>query len=63
MFEKDVLRLKGFPMPKCNINGKEIEVKEGTRLIDAFKEAGEDIAHYCYHPGLSVAGCCRLCMV
>lgn len=50
-------------MPKCNINGKEIEVKEGTRLIDAFKEAGEDIAHYCYHPGLSVAGCCRLCMV
>lgn len=50
-------------MPKCNINGKEIEVKEGTSLIEAFKDAGEDIAHYCYHPGLSVAGCCRLCMV
>jgi NADH-quinone oxidoreductase subunit G len=50
-------------MPKCNINGKEIEVPEGTSVIEAFKAANEDIAHYCYHPGLSVAGCCRLCMV
>lgn len=50
-------------MPKCKVNGKEIEVPDGTKLIDAFKIAGEDIAHYCYHPGLSVAGCCRLCMV
>lgn len=50
-------------MPKCTINGKTIEVKEGTSVIQAFKEAGEDIAHYCWHPGLSVAGACRLCMV
>lgn len=50
-------------MPKVKLNGKEIEVKPGTMLIDAFKQAGEDIAHYCYHPGLPTAGVCRLCMV
>ncbi len=50
-------------MLKCTVNGKEIEVKEGTSVIEAFKAAEEDIAHYCWHPGLSVAGVCRLCMV
>lgn len=50
-------------MPKVKVNGKEIEVKEGTLLIEAFKQAKEDIAHYCWHPGLSTAGVCRLCMV
>lgn len=50
-------------MLKCTINGKEIEVPEGTKLIEAFKMAETDIAHYCWHPGLSVAGVCRLCMV
>lgn len=50
-------------MLKCTINGKEIEVKEGTSVIEAFKQADQDIAHYCWHPGLSVAGVCRLCMV
>ncbi|USN46318.1 MAG: (2Fe-2S)-binding protein [Pseudobdellovibrionaceae bacterium] len=50
-------------MPKCTVNGKQIEVKPGTSIIEAFKEAGENIAHYCWHPGLSVAGVCRLCMV
>jgi len=50
-------------MLKCKVNGKEVEVEEGTPLIEAFKKAGEDIAHYCWHPGLSIAGCCRMCMV
>ena len=50
-------------MPKCKINGKEVEVKENTTIIEAFKKVGEEICHYCYHPGLSVAGVCRLCMV
>lgn len=50
-------------MLKCKINGKDVEVKEGTLVIDAIKNAGFEIAHYCYHPGLSVAGVCRLCMV
>lgn len=50
-------------MPKCKINGKEVEVKQGATIIEAFKASGVDIAHYCWHPGLSVAGVCRLCMV
>jgi NADH-quinone oxidoreductase subunit G len=50
-------------MPKIKINGKEVEVAQGTTIIQAYKQAGIDICHYCWHPGLSVAGVCRLCMV
>ena len=50
-------------MIKCKINGKDLEVEEGTSIIEAFSKLGEEIAHYCWHPGLSVAGVCRLCMV
>ena len=48
---------------KCKINGMEIEVSKGTTVIQAFQKLKKDIAHYCWHPGLSVAGVCRLCMV
>src|SRR6266571_1552286 len=50
-------------MPKLAINGKEVEVPAGTNLIEAAKAAGADVPHYCYHPALSIAGQCRLCMV
>jgi NADH-quinone oxidoreductase subunit G len=50
-------------MPKCTINGVELEVKEGTTIIEAMYNNEQKIAHYCWHPGLSVAGVCRLCMV
>lgn len=50
-------------MPKCTINGQEIEVKEGTTIIEAMYKNDIRVAHYCWHPGLSVAGVCRLCMV
>ena len=50
-------------MPKLTIDGKEIEVPAGTNLIEAARLAGIEVPHYCYHPGLSVAGQCRLCMV
>lgn len=50
-------------MLKCTINGKEVEVKPGTSIIEAMVQSGDRIAHYCWHPGLSVAGVCRLCMV
>ena len=48
---------------KCTINGQEVEVAEGGSIIEAYKFLNQDIAHYCWHPGLSVAGVCRLCMV
>ncbi len=48
---------------KCEINNQEVQVKEGISIIQAFKKLNQPIAHYCWHPGLSVAGVCRLCMV
>jgi len=50
-------------MPKLTIDGKEIEVEAGANLIEAARRLGIEIPHYCYHPGLSIAGQCRLCMV
>ena len=50
-------------MPKVTIDGREIEVPKGTRIIEAAKQLGIDIPFYCYHPGLSVAGNCRMCLV
>ncbi len=50
-------------MLKCTINGKQYAVPEGASIIEAFKLAGESLAHYCWHPALSVAGVCRMCMV
>ena len=48
---------------KCTINGVELEVKQGKTIIQAMTENAQSIAHYCWHPGLSIAGVCRLCMV
>jgi NADH-quinone oxidoreductase subunit G len=50
-------------MPKLTIDGREIEVPPGTNLIEAARQLGIEIPHYCYHPGLPIAGACRLCMV
>jgi NADH-quinone oxidoreductase subunit G len=50
-------------MPRLTIDGREVEVPPGTNLIEAARQAGVEVPHYCYHPGLSVAGQCRLCMV
>jgi NADH-quinone oxidoreductase subunit G len=50
-------------MPKCTINGKEVVVKDGATIMEAFQQLKEGIAYYCWHPGLSVAGVCRMCMV
>ncbi len=48
---------------KLTIDGKEVEVPKGTRVIEAAKMADIDVPFYCYHPGLSVAGNCRMCLV
>ena len=50
-------------MIQCKINNISVKVEKGTTIIQAFKKIEQDIAHYCYHPGLSIAGVCRLCMV
>ncbi len=48
---------------KLTIDGREIEVPAGTRVIEAAKKLGIKIPHYCYHPALSIAGSCRICLV
>src|SRR5579872_947964 len=40
-----------------------VSVPQGTLLIEAAKQAGVLVPHYCYHPGLPVAGVCRMCLV
>lgn len=48
---------------KFTWNGKEIEAPKGSNLLKAALDNGIEVAHYCYHAGLSVAGVCRMCMV
>ena len=50
-------------MPKLTVDGKAIEVPAGTNLIETARQLGIEVPHYCYHPGLPIAGACRLCMV
>jgi NADH-quinone oxidoreductase subunit G len=45
------------------IDGQEVTVPKGTTLLDAAKQVGENVPHYCYHPGLSSPAMCRLCLV
>ncbi|MBU6375149.1 MAG: (2Fe-2S)-binding protein [Bdellovibrionales bacterium] len=50
-------------MPKCIIDGREVEFTPGQNLIDVAKSAGIEIPFFCYHPGLSVVAQCRMCAV
>jgi len=51
-------------MAKITIDGIEHEFEEGKNLFEACAEAnGEKLPHFCYHPGLSIAGVCRMCQV
>ncbi|HEX9637525.1 MAG TPA: 2Fe-2S iron-sulfur cluster-binding protein [Acidobacteriota bacterium] len=50
-------------MTKLTIDGRAIEVEQGTRIIEAARQHGIYIPRYCYHPGLSIAGNCRMCLV
>jgi NADH-quinone oxidoreductase subunit G len=45
------------------IEGRPVSVPEGTSLLEAARTVGVLIPHYCYHPGLPVAGVCRMCLV
>jgi NADH-quinone oxidoreductase subunit G len=48
---------------RLTIDGREVEVPAGTSVLEAAKQTGVLIPHYCYHPGLPVAGSCRMCLV
>jgi NADH-quinone oxidoreductase subunit G len=46
-----------------HVNGRAAEVPAGANLVDACESIGVEVPHYCYHPKLSVAGNCRMCLV
>ncbi|MBI3886640.1 MAG: (2Fe-2S)-binding protein, partial [Opitutae bacterium] len=46
-----------------NIDGRDISVPKGTNVIEAARQLGIEIPHYCYHPKLTVVGNCRMCLV
>ena len=50
-------------MINLTIDGAPVSVPPGTLVIEAAKQAGVLVPHYCYHPGLPVAGVCRMCLV
>ncbi len=50
-------------MPTLKIDDKEITVEPGTTVIEAAKKLGFEVPHFCYHPKLSIAGNCRMCLV
>ncbi len=50
-------------MISLRIDDRTLTVPAGTTVLKAALENGVDIPHLCYHPALSVAGGCRLCLV
>jgi NADH-quinone oxidoreductase subunit G len=48
---------------RLTIDGREIEVPKGWNVIRAAAKLGILIPHYCYHPRLTVAGNCRMCLI
>jgi len=45
------------------IDGQWHSFPKGTRMIEACRQAGVEVPHYCYHPKLSSPGNCRMCLV
>jgi NADH-quinone oxidoreductase subunit G len=50
-------------MPTLTIDGRQVDSPDGSTVIQAAESLGTFIPRYCYHPGLSIAGNCRICLV
>jgi NADH-quinone oxidoreductase subunit G len=50
-------------MPFIKIDDQELEVEKGITLLEAAKQIGIEIPHYCYHPALKIVASCRMCLV
>jgi NADH-quinone oxidoreductase subunit G len=50
-------------MPTITVDGKKVECRDGIPVLQAVLEAGWNVPHYCYHPGLSIVASCRLCLM
>jgi NADH-quinone oxidoreductase subunit G len=45
------------------VDGRQVSAPAGTLLIEACKSAGIEVPSFCYYPGLSLQGACRMCLV
>ena len=45
------------------IDGKQVTVEKGKTVLQAAIETGTSVPYYCYHPGISIDGSCRVCIV
>ncbi len=50
-------------MPKLTIDNREIDVPQGTNVLQAAERLGIMIPRFCYHPALGSLGACRMCAV
>jgi NADH-quinone oxidoreductase subunit G len=51
------------PLLNVQIDGEWYQFPKGTRMIEACKQVGREVPHYCYHPKLTSPGNCRMCLV
>jgi NADH-quinone oxidoreductase subunit G len=50
-------------MIEIELDGKKVEIAEGSMVMHAAEKAGTYIPHFCYHKKLSIAANCRMCLV
>ena len=50
-------------MPVFHIDDQPVEFYPGEKILSAALRNGENIPHYCYHPGMSIVATCRMCVV
>jgi NADH-quinone oxidoreductase subunit G len=50
-------------MAKVTVDGIEVEVPNGSSVLQACEAAGKEVPRFCYHERLSIAGNCRMCLV
>ncbi|MFO0143992.1 MAG: 2Fe-2S iron-sulfur cluster-binding protein, partial [Betaproteobacteria bacterium] len=50
-------------MVEVEIDGKKVEVLEGSMVMDAANKLEIYVPHFCYHKKLSIAANCRMCLV
>lgn len=55
--------IEGEDTVSLTIDGEGVIVRKGTNVLEAAKLLGEDVSHFCYHQGLSIAASCRQCLV
>ena len=50
-------------MIEIELDGKKVDITEGSMIMHAAEKAGTYIPHFCYHKKLSIAANCRMCLV